>query len=111
MAQKLRLTRAVVVQASVYGTDNAVTLDTGRAWVKLSGYWSSAPPWANLAPVARHYIAAAPERGLWGTDWPHTQIADPAAMLDDGRLLGWLFDRAADPTRILVENPAQLYFA
>ena len=31
MAQKLRLTRAVVVQASVYGTDNAVTLDTGRA--------------------------------------------------------------------------------
>ena len=32
-------------------------------------------------------------------------------MLDDARLLDWLFDWAADPTRILVDNPAQLYFA
>ena len=60
MAQKLRLTRAVVVQVSVHGTDNAVTLDTGQAWVKLSGYRSSAPPWADLARLARRYIAAAP---------------------------------------------------
>ncbi|MBC7433060.1 MAG: amidohydrolase family protein [Rubritepida sp.] len=86
-------------------------LDTGRAWVKLSGYRSSAPPWADLAPLARRYIAAAPERCLWGTDWPHTQIADPAAMLDDARLLDWLFDWAAEPARILVDNPAALYFA
>jgi len=88
-------------------------LDTGRAWVKLSGYRSSAAPWTDLAPLARRYIAAAPGRCLWGTDWPHTQIADPADMLDDARLLDWLADWASEPERrrILVDNPGTLYFA
>lgn len=88
-------------------------LESGRAWVKLSGYRSSAAPWTDIAPLARRYIAAAPERCLWGTDWPHTQITDPAAMLDDAMLLDWLADWAgeADRQRILVENPGRLYFS
>ena len=56
----------------------------------------------------------APERCLWGTDWPHTQIPDPADMLDDARLLDWFADwapAATDRQRILVENPDRLYFA
>ena len=32
-------------------------------------------------------------------------------MLDDARLLDWLFDWAADPTRSSEDNAAQLYFA
>jgi len=89
-------------------------LETGQAWVKLSGYRSSAAPWADLPPLARRYISAAPERCLWGTDWPHTQIPSPQDMLDDAVLLDWFADWApapADRRRILVENPLKLYFA
>jgi predicted TIM-barrel fold metal-dependent hydrolase len=89
-------------------------LATGRAWIKLSGYRSSMAPWTDLPPLARRYISAAPERCLWGTDWPHTQISRPEDMLDDAVLLDWFADwapDAADRQRILVENPAKLYFA
>ena len=87
-------------------------LDTGRAWIKLSGYRSSAAPWSDLPPIARRYIAAAPERCLWGTDWPHTQIPRAEDMLDDAVLLDWLADWASpeDRRRILVDNPDRLYF-
>lgn len=85
-------------------------LETGRAWVKLSGYRASAPPWADLTPLARRYIAAVPERCVWGTDWPHTQIARPEDMLDDAMLLDWLADWTPDRQRILVDNPTALYF-
>lgn len=88
-------------------------LDTGRAWVKLSGYRSSAAPWTDLPALARRFIAAVPERCVWGTDWPHTQIPRAEDMLDDAMLLDWLADWAPEPAtrlRILVDNPATLYF-
>lgn len=87
-------------------------IETGRAHVKLCGYRASRPPYADLAPIARRFVEAAPERCVWGTDWPHTQFATPAQMLDDGLLLDWFFDwvpEAALRQRILVENPAALY--
>ena len=52
----------------------------------------------------------APERCVWGTDWPHTNITDH--MPDDGELLDLLGDWALDPAlrqRVLVDNPARLY--
>jgi predicted TIM-barrel fold metal-dependent hydrolase len=59
---------------------------------------------------ARASIAAAPERILWGSDWPHAKRFDP--MPSDGDLLGllagWVPDEAMRRT-ILVDNPAQLY--
>ncbi len=88
-------------------------LDTGRAWVKLSGYRSSAAPWTDLPALARRFIATVPERCVWGTDWPHTQIPRAEDMLDDAMLLDWLADWAPEPAtrlRILVDNPAALYF-
>ena len=87
-------------------------IETGRAHVKICGYRASEAPFANLAPIARRFVAAAPDRCVWGTDWPHTQFATPAQMLDDGDLLDWLFDWVPDAGlrhRILVENPAALY--
>lgn len=87
-------------------------LDTGNVWVKISGYRSSRPPYDNLTPVARRFVAAAPERCVWGTDWPHTQFKTQAEMTDTGMLLDWLFDwvpDAATREKILVTNPAELY--
>jgi predicted TIM-barrel fold metal-dependent hydrolase len=86
-------------------------LDSGRTWMKLSGayFFGTPPDYAAASDVARAYIAAAPERVVWGSDWPHpteTDKPDDAVLFD---LLGlWTAD---DTTRrrILVDNPAKLY--
>ncbi len=89
-------------------------LREGRAWVKLSGaYRLSAeprPPYRDVAPLARAILETAPERALWGSDWPHPSVAKP--MPNDGALLDLLADWAPDPAlrrRILCDNPAALY--
>jgi D-galactarolactone isomerase len=86
-------------------------LDGGRTWMKLSGaYFFGAPPaYAEAAKVAQAYIAAAPDRMVWGSDWPHpteTNKPDDAMLFD--LLSGWAPDEATRH-RILVENPATLY--
>ena len=86
-------------------------LDGGRTWMKLSGaYFFGGPPgYADAREVARAYIAAAPERMVWGSDWPHpTEQTKP----DDAVLFDLLADWTPDDAtrhRILVENPATLY--
>jgi predicted TIM-barrel fold metal-dependent hydrolase len=86
-------------------------LDRGRAFVKLSGayFFGDAPAYAGALPVARAYVAAAPERVVWGSDWPHPTEAEKP---DDATLLDLLSDWAPDEAtrhRILVDNPAALY--
>jgi 2-pyrone-4,6-dicarboxylate lactonase len=84
-----------------------------RAWVKISGAErltaDGAPPYDDVVPFARALIAAAPDRVLWGTDWPHPNVR---RMPDEGDLLDLLADFAPDEAvrnRILVENPERLY--
>ncbi len=84
-----------------------------RAWVKVSGAEritaEGTPPYDDVVPYARALIEAAPDRCLWGTDWPHPNVRH---MPDDGDLLDLLADHAPDEaTRhlILVENPTRLY--
>ncbi|HEX2217005.1 MAG TPA: amidohydrolase family protein [Xanthobacteraceae bacterium] len=85
----------------------------GCAWVKLSGaYMDTAvgsPTYADTTQVARAYIKAAPERVVWGSDWPHpTESIKP----DDAILFDLLSEWAPDAKtreRILVANPAELY--
>ncbi|MGI9052773.1 MAG: amidohydrolase family protein, partial [Ilumatobacteraceae bacterium] len=84
-----------------------------RCWVKISGTErltaGGGPPYDDVVPYARALIAIAPDRVLWGTDWPHPNVRH---MPDDGDLLDHLADVAPDETtrkRILVTNPERLY--
>jgi predicted TIM-barrel fold metal-dependent hydrolase len=57
-------------------------------------------------------IAAAPERVIWGTDWPHSNNFAPGKTPNDGDLMDLLALLAPDHTtrqKILVDNPAALY--
>ncbi|MDE0676347.1 MAG: amidohydrolase family protein [Acidimicrobiaceae bacterium] len=84
-----------------------------RAWVKVSGAErltaEGTPPYDDVVPYAQALIAAAPERILWGTDWPHPNVRH---MPDDGDLVDMLAAFAPDEStrnRILVSNPETLY--
>jgi D-galactarolactone isomerase len=86
-------------------------LDKGNTWMKLSGAYmfDGAPRYAKAAPIAQAYIKAAPERVVWGSDWPHPTEQDKP---DDAVLIDLLSDWAPDPAlrqRILIDNPATLY--
>ncbi len=88
-------------------------LGEGRCWVKLTGpYRISAgdPPYADVIPFAHALVDSAPERLLWGSDWPHVMVKK--TMPNDGDLcdlLGeWIPDGDIRKT-ILVDNPAALY--
>jgi predicted TIM-barrel fold metal-dependent hydrolase len=89
--------------------------DNGRTWVKLSGPYldskaGAAGRYADTTAIARAWVRQAPERVVWGSDWPHP--TGPVAKPDDAvlfDLLGqWVPDEATRH-RVLVENPAQLY--
>ena len=99
--------------ATAFGTLRRL-LDGGNTWVKLSGaYMRSAvqgPSYADTLPLGRALVKAAPERLVWGSDWPHTTEA--AGTVNDADLVDLLSawsgsDAAMD--RILVDNPARLY--
>jgi 2-pyrone-4,6-dicarboxylate lactonase len=89
-----------------------------RAWVKVSGAertshtLSSGPglPFEDAVPFARRLIEVAPDRVLWGTDWPHPSVRE---MPDDGKLVDLLplfSDDAAVLHKLLVDNPTKLYW-
>ena len=88
-------------------------LDKGRAWVKISGAYLNTkvgpPAFADATQLAQVFVKAAPERLVWGSDWPHpsaTVKPDDAALFD--LLADWAPDEATR-NRILVENPEALY--
>jgi 2-pyrone-4,6-dicarboxylate lactonase len=85
----------------------------GRAWVKVSGAEritvDGTPPYDDVVPYAVALVEAAPDRTLWGTDWPHPNVRH---MPDDGDLIDLLADIAPDEearNRILVDNAERLY--
>lgn len=85
----------------------------GNCWVTISngdrrseaGY-----PWDDIVPYVQALIAAAPDRVLWSTDWPH--LTYEKAMPNDADLLEFLSRCCPDHDvrrRILVDNPIALY--
>jgi predicted TIM-barrel fold metal-dependent hydrolase len=89
-------------------------LDKGRTWVKLSGPYldtrTGSPRYADVKPVARAYVEYAPERLVWGSDWPHP--TEPDTKPDDAVLFDLLQEWVPDEAtrrKILVDNPAKLY--
>jgi D-galactarolactone isomerase len=89
-------------------------IDASRAWVKLSGAYGnsrSGPPYPEATVIAQAFVRAAPERLVWGSDWPHPTAANDAKP-DDALLFDLLSVWATDEAvrrRILVENPQRLY--
>ena len=89
-------------------------LAQGRTWIKLSGAYldsqvGEAGDFLDIDAVARHWITTAPNRLVWGSDWPHpTEMIKPndANMLD--MLARWTTERSVIE-QILVTNPSELY--
>lgn len=90
-------------------------LDQRKAWVKLSGAYSNtkvgAPSYPEATAIARDFVRAAPERLVWGSDWPHPSLDDdhkPDDALLFDLLAVWAPEEAVR-NRILVRNPEALY--
>ncbi len=91
-------------------------LDTGNCWFKFAGCYESSqtggPDYSDIGAVAREIVRYAPQRIIWGTNWPHNMAQttedypDDAALLD--LLLDWVPDEA-DRQLIFVDNPAELF--
>jgi predicted TIM-barrel fold metal-dependent hydrolase len=89
-------------------------LDSGRVWLKLSGPMrctDEPPPYPSLTPLAHVFVKHAPDRMVWGSDWPHVNL-DGMVMPNDGDLLDLLAEwvpEVAVRNRILTQNPKALY--
>jgi D-galactarolactone isomerase len=92
-------------------------LASGSGWIKLTAPYAGRhrrpEPWPELIPLAKAFLATAPDRVVWGSEWPQSMlpvfnqpIPDHALLLD--LLLDYTHDEALIH-RILVENPAALY--
>jgi len=97
-------------------------LKDDRFWVKICSVdkVSAAPkpqseggiPYSDMVPFAQAVIAAAPDRVIWGSDWPHSNNFTPGRVPNEGDLLNLLGAIAPDEAtrrRILVDNPARLF--
>jgi 2-pyrone-4,6-dicarboxylate lactonase len=86
----------------------------GNTWIKISGAnrvsATDLPPYDDVKPMAHALIEAAPDRIMWGTDWPHPNkyVVNP----NDGDLVDafgdWVTDEAMR-RRIMVDTPAAFY--
>jgi predicted TIM-barrel fold metal-dependent hydrolase len=87
----------------------------GNTWVKISGADRSmgrGAAFADIKALVQALIARAPDRILWGSDWPHSGVFEPGKMPNDGALLDMMVDYAPDEAlrrKILVDNPAALF--
>jgi 2-pyrone-4,6-dicarboxylate lactonase len=84
----------------------------GKCWVKVSGVdriSATGAPYADAVPFAHTLMSANPDRCVWGTDWPHTNMK---AMPRDEALVDLIPQIAPTPAlqkKLLVDNPAALY--
>ena len=83
----------------------------GHCWIKLTGTYrmSVAPGFGDVAPMAQALIETAPDRIIWGSDYPHLSFADKVGSIELFNLLGeWAPDEAVR-RKILVDNPQRLF--
>jgi D-galactarolactone isomerase len=91
-------------------------IDGGNCWFKFAGAYESSrsggPDYQDVGAVSRTIALHAPERIVWGTNWPHNLARTTADYPDDAALtdtiLGWLPDDRARHLA-LVENPEKLF--
>lgn len=95
------------------GFKTLLSLVRDGAWVRLSGAFRNTvedPPYRDTVPFAHKLVEAAPDRCVWGSDWPH--VANWRVMMNVGDLLDLLVDWVPDEklrNRILVDNPHRLF--
>jgi predicted TIM-barrel fold metal-dependent hydrolase len=66
----------------------------------------------DIVAMARALIARAPDRVIWGSDWPHAYLYEAGKQINDGDLLGFMLDFAPDEIarrKVLVDNPGRLF--
>lgn len=86
-----------------------------HVWVKISGAdrrLYAGERYDDIVAMARALIARAPDRIIWGTDWPHAYVYAAGKQINDGDLISFLLDFAPDERsrrKILVDNPARLF--
>lgn len=84
-----------------------------NCWIKVCGaerISSAGPPFTDAMPFASRIIEVAPDRVLWGTDWPHPNIKEH--MPNDGDLVDLIplmATTAEQQQKLLVDNPQRLY--
>jgi 2-pyrone-4,6-dicarboxylate lactonase len=84
------------------------------SWVKVSGperISAAGKPFHDATPFVAALAQAAPDRVLWGTDFPHPNVK---IMPNDGELVDFFAEAIPDEasrTRILVDNPTRLYWS
>ncbi|MES0826978.1 amidohydrolase family protein [Ruegeria sp. SCP11] len=90
-------------------------IDRGNCWIKFAGCYESSrfgkPDYADIGLVAREIARYAPDRIVWGTNWPHNMATRTEDYPDDAELLdvvlGWI--PGAFRRRALVDNPEELF--
>jgi predicted TIM-barrel fold metal-dependent hydrolase len=88
-------------------------LKSGRGWAKMSAPYRTsceAPPYGDITAFAHALVEAAPDRLVWGSDWPHVLLE--TMMPNDGDLVDQIAVWVPDETvrkRILVDNAEKLY--
>jgi predicted TIM-barrel fold metal-dependent hydrolase len=66
----------------------------------------------SVVQMSRAVIEKAPNRVIWGTDWPHSYVFRANEMPNDGDLIDMLLDFAPDESvrnKILVDTPTRLF--
>jgi D-galactarolactone isomerase len=88
-------------------------IDSGRVWFKIAAPYeiskSGPPGYDDVGRLARGLIAHAPERGMWGTNWPHVNSEGP---VDEDILLELIREWTSDEKtlrQILVDTPAEFF--
>ncbi|MFG6081353.1 amidohydrolase family protein [Paracoccus litorisediminis] len=89
-------------------------IDRGNCWFKFAGVYESSKeswPYRDIEGLSRRIAAHAPERIVWGTNWPHNGITRTEDYPNEVELaqlvLDWLPEGARDA--VLVGNPQELY--
>ncbi|WP_454840270.1 amidohydrolase family protein [Pseudomonas hormoni] len=89
-------------------------LSHANRWIKLSGIdraMQGLPgPWPQALDQVRTLLECAPQRAIWGSDWPHPNIKGPVP--DEAQLLDFITQVCDSPAlqqAVLIDNPARLY--
>jgi len=87
-------------------------LERERIWVKISGADRVAAECESLAsavPILKSVIRQAPQRCVWGLDWPHVNLARKRNEVELIGLLDSVVPDEATLRSILIDTPARLY--